>query len=44
MFESSKGDSKMQFLIENATATVLVQRFDYDFTVIFEKINSNAVI
>ena len=31
------GDGKIQFLIENTTVTVFVQKFDYGITVIFEK-------
>ena len=34
----------MQFLIENTTVTVSIQKFDHGFTVIFEKINDNMVI
>ena len=40
----SWGDGKIQFLIENATVKVFVQKFDYGITVIFEKINGNTVI
>ena len=40
----SWGDGKIQFLIENATVKVFVQKFDYGITVIFEKINGNIVI
>ena len=31
-------------MIENTTVTVFLQKFDYDITVIFEKINGNTVI
>ena len=34
----------MQFPIENTTVTVIIQKFDYDITIIFEKINGNTVI
>ena len=32
-----------QFLIENITVTVFVQKFDYGITEIFEKINGNML-
>ena len=38
------GDRKIQFMIENTTGTVFIQKFDYGVMVIFEKINSNTVI
>jgi len=44
VFESPNGDGKMQFLIENPTVTVFLQKFDYDITVIIEKINGNTII
>ena len=34
----------MQYLIENTTVTVFIQKIDYGITVIFEKINGNTVI
>ena len=44
VFEPPNGDGKIQYLIENATVTVFIQKFDYGITVIFEKINGNTVI
>ena len=44
VFHLPNGDGKIQFLIENTTVTVFVQKFDYGITVIFEKINGNTVI
>jgi len=44
VYQSANGDSKMQFLIENATVTVFVKEFDYSITVIFEKINGKAAM
>ena len=44
VFQSPNGDGKIQFLIENTTVTVFIQKFDYGITVIFEKINGNTVI
>ena len=44
VFKSPNGDGKIQFLIENTTVTVFIQKFDYGITVIFEKINGNTVI
>ena len=44
IFQSPNGDVKIQFLVENTTVTVIIQKFDYGITVIFEKINSNTVI
>ena len=44
VFQSRKGDGKIQFLIENTTVTVFIQMFVYGITVIFEKINVNMVI
>ena len=43
-FHSPNGDGKIQFLIENTTVTVFIQKFDYGDTVIFEKFNGNTVI
>ena len=43
-FQLPKGDGKIQFLIENATVTVFIHKFDYSITVIFEKINGNTLI
>ena len=40
VFQSPDGDSKIQFLIENSTVTVFIEKFDYGITVIFGKINS----
>ena len=37
-------DGKIQFLIENTTVTVFIQKSDYGIMVILEKINGNAVI
>ena len=37
VFKSPNGDSEIQFLIENTTGTVSIQKFDYFITVIFEK-------
>ena len=42
VFRPRNGDGKIQFLIENTTATVFIQKFDYSTTVLFEKINSNT--
>ena len=42
VFKSPNGDGKMQFLIENTTVTVFIQKFDYGMTVIFETINGNT--
>ena len=44
VFQSPNGDGKLQFLIENATVKVFIQKFDYGITVIFEKINGNTVV
>ena len=44
VFHSTNGDRKIQFLIENTTVTVFVQKFNYDITVFFEKINGNKII
>ena len=44
IFQSPNGDGKIQFLIENTTVTVFIQKFDYGITVIFEKKNGNTVI
>ena len=44
VFQSPNGDGKIQFLIENTTVTVFVQKFDYRITVFFEKIDGNTVI
>ena len=44
VFQSTNGDGKIQFLIENTTVTGFVQKFVYGITVIFEKINGNTVI
>ena len=44
VLQSPNGDGKVQFLIENTTGTVSIQKFDYDITVIFDKINGNTVI
>ena len=35
--QSSNGDGKIQFQIENTTVTVFRQKFDYGITVIFVK-------
>ena len=37
-------DGKIQFLIENTTVTVFLQKFDYGITIIIEKIIGNTVI
>ena len=37
VFQLPNGDGKLQFLIENTTVTIFIERFDYGFTVIFEK-------
>ena len=42
--ESPNGDAKMQFPIENITVAVIIQKFDYGITIIFEKFNGNTVI
>ena len=44
VFQSPNGDGKIQFLIENTTVTIFIEKFDYGITVIFEKINGNTVI
>ena len=44
VFESTNGDGKIQFLIENTTITVFLKTIDYGITVIIEKINGNTVI
>ena len=44
VFQSPKGDGKIQFLIEIITVTVFIQKFDYVIMVIFEKINDNTMI
>ena len=44
VFEAPSGDDKIQFLIDNTTETVFIQKFDYGITVILEKINDNTVI
>ena len=44
VFQSPYGDGEIQFLIENTTLTVIIQKFDYGITVIFDKINGNTVI
>ena len=36
-FQSRNGDGKIQFLIENTTVTVFMQKFDYGIPVFFEK-------
>ena len=37
VFQSPDGDGNIQFQIENTTVTVIIQIFDYDITIIFEK-------
>ena len=44
VFQSRNEDGQKQFLIENTTVTVCIQKFDYGMTVIFETINGNTVI
>ena len=44
VFLSPNGNGKMQFLIENDTVMVLIQKFDYGTTIIFEEINGNTGI
>ena len=44
VFQSPGGDGNIQFQIENTTVTVVIQKFDYGTTVIFEKMNGNTVI
>ena len=44
VFQLPNGDGKMQFLIENTTVTIYIEKFDYGIAVIFEKINGNTVI
>ena len=44
VFHSPNGDGKIQFLIENTTMTVFIQKFAYGTTVIFGKINGYMVI
>ena len=44
VFQSPNGDGNIQFLIENTTVKVFIQKFDYGITVIFEKINGYTVI
>ena len=44
LFQSSDGDSKIQFLNQNTTMTAFIHTFDYGITVIFENSNSNKVI
>ena len=43
VFKSPNGDGKKQFLIENTTGMVFIQKFVYGITLIFEKINGNTV-
>ena len=42
--QSPDGDDDIQFQVENATVTVIIQKFDYGMTVIFEKMYGNTVI
>ena len=42
VFKSSNDDGNIQFLIENTTVTVIIQKFAYGVTVIFEKINGKG--
>ena len=44
VFRSPDDDGKIQYLIENTTVTVFIQKFDYGILVLFEKINGNTVI
>ena len=44
VFQSPDGDGNIQFQIENTTVTVIIRKFDYGTTVIFEKMNGNTVI
>ena len=44
VFQLPNGDGKIQFLIENTTVTIFIEKFDYGITVIFENINGNTVI
>ena len=37
------GDGKIQFLIENTTVTIFLQKFDYGITEIIVKINGTTV-
>ena len=42
VFKSPNDDGNIQFLIENTTVTVIIQKFAYGVTVIFEKINGKG--
>ena len=44
VFKLPNSDGKIQFLIENTTGTVFIQKLDYGITVIFAKLNDNTVI
>ena len=44
VFQSPNGDDNIQFQIENTTVMVIIRKFDYGTTVIFEKMNGNTVI
>ena len=44
VFQSPNRDVKIQFLMENTTVMVFIQKFDYGITIIFEKINGDTVI
>ena len=43
VFQSPNGNGKIRFLVEYVMVTVFIQKFDYDITVIFEKIYGNTV-
>ena len=44
VFQSPNDDGKIQFLIENTTVKVFMQKFDYSITVSYKEIESNTVI
>ena len=39
-----KREGKIQFLIENTTVTVFIQKFDYGITVISERIDGSIIL
>ena len=44
VFQTPGSVGKIQFMIENTTVTVFIQKFDDGITVIFDKINGITVI
>ena len=43
-YQLPNDDGKIQFLIENTTVKVFMQKFDYSITVSYKEIESNTVI